>query len=97
MKEAKSNIVNNIDDIEKDIEYVLENVACLGRDARGEYTERMKEFLVLSIQKVIIQERMRVMQTERAEVISNILDIAEKAELSIDAVIRAIKMLATHN
>jgi len=27
MKEAKSNIANNIDDIEKDREYVLENVA----------------------------------------------------------------------
>jgi hypothetical protein len=27
MKEAKSNIDNNIDDIEKHIEYVLENVA----------------------------------------------------------------------
>ena len=105
-KQAKSTISNNIDidDIEKDIEYVLENVACLGKAAHREYTERMKQFLVLSIQKVVMQERIRVMQTERAAARATILDIAEQAEeadLSIDAVINAIKMLdspdSTHN
>jgi len=103
MKEAKSNIDNNIDDIENDIEYVLKNVACLGKAARGEYNERMKQYLVLSIQKVIMQERIRTMQTmqtERAEAIACILDIAEQAkeaDSSIDTVISAIKRLATHN
>ena len=51
-----------------------------------------------------MQERIRVMQTERAAARATILDIAEQAEeadLSIDAVINAIKMLdspdSTHN
>jgi hypothetical protein len=93
-----------LDNIEEDIERVLENVACLGKAAHREYTERMKQFLVLSIQKVVMQERIRVMQTERAAARATILDIAEQAEeadLSIDAVINAIKMLdspdSTHN
>jgi hypothetical protein len=98
-KEAKSNInAYMLNNIENDIEYVLENVACLGRDAYGAYNERMKEFLVLSIQKVVMQERIRVIQAERAEALATILDIAEKAkeaDLSIDAVISAIKLLGS--
>jgi hypothetical protein len=99
-KEANSNI--DISIIVQDIQYVLEHVARLGRDAHGAYNEKMQELLILSIQQVILQERIKAMQTERAEVLASIIDIAERAEeadLSIDAVINACKLLAdsTHN
>ena len=99
-KEANSNISNNndidISNIEYDIQYVLDNVAALGKAAHGAYTEKMREFLVLTIKKALMEERIRVMQSERLETIDSIRDIAEKAkqaDLSIDAVINALKLL----
>ena len=97
MKEAKSNTVNNIDDIENDIEYVLENVACLGKAARGVYNERMKQFLVLSIQKVMMQERVKAQQEWNA-IINDARELLEEYTQqdkwqSGDKVIRVINIL----
>lgn len=96
-KEAKSIIDDNtLTSIKNDIEYVLENVACLGRDAYGAYNEKMRDLIVLSVRKALIEERIRTMESERTEVIDTIIEIAEKAKaakLSIDAVISALKML----
>ena len=101
MKEAKSNTVNNIDDIENDIEYVLENVACLGKAARGVYNERMKQFLVLSIQKVMMQERVKAQQEWNA-IINDARELLEEysrdshndKRLEVELAIDRLKRLA---
>ena len=96
-KEANSIIDDNtLTSIKTDIEYVLENVACLGRDAYGAYNEKMRDLIVLSVRKCLMEERIRTMQSERTSTIESIIDIAEKAkqaDLSIDAVISALKLL----
>ena len=79
-KEANSNISN----IEYDIHYVLENVAALGKEAHGAYNEKMQEFLVLSVKKVLMEERRKAQQEERLNTINSIISIFEQAPTQID-------------
>lgn len=96
-KEANSIINDNtLANIKTDIEYVLENVAALGKAAHGAYNDKMRDLIVLSVKKALMEERVRVMKSERTSTIDSIIDIAEKAkqaDLSIDAVINALKLL----
>lgn len=98
-KEANSNTSNNnidISNIEYDIQYVLENVAALGKAAYGAYNEKMKELLVLTIKKAVMEERIRVMKEERLKTIDSVIRIFDSARgdmISKQAVISILNEL----
>jgi len=75
---------NTLNSIKTDIEYVLENVAALGKDARGAYNDKMRDLIVLSVKKALIEERIKAMQSERLNTIDSIISIFEQAGPQID-------------
>jgi hypothetical protein len=50
---TKEQIEQQLKDIEINLEWGLENCACMGRDAYGSYVEKVKEMLMEKINKLV--------------------------------------------